>query len=742
MTACVESIELPTLRNPEPAPRPSAEGALDALLKPASIAVIGASRQPDTIGHQIVSNLVAHGFTGPVYPVNPRATAVNSIHAWPNLASLPTPVDCAIVCVPRERVNDVAEECGTYGVKGLVVISAGFREVGGDGIERERQLVQTVRRHGMRMLGPNCMGVINTDPAIRMNGTFAPLMPPGGKVAFVSQSGALGVSVLDYATELGIGIGQFVSMGNKPDVSGNDLLLQWENDPAVELILMYAENFGNPRRFLEIAGRITPHKPIVVVKAGRSAIGARAASSHTGALAANDSSVDALLRQAGVLRARSVEELFDIAMALSVLEPPRGKRTVVITNSGGPGILAADALGDHNVDLVDFQPETVSRLAPLYPPEASIRNPLDMIASATAQGYRAALDAILEDSGVDMAVAIFTPPLGVTTEEVAEAIGASATLHPTKPVVSVLMGRAGLPQGKAELLTCGVPAYVFPESAARAVGALVKRSEWLRRPERRIPNAAALSVNQNDVQDIIATVRARGERKLSEAEALAVLDAYGIPTVRGKLAATSAEAVTFAEEVGWPVVLKVVSPQIVHKTDVGGVRLHLTTAAEVRIAYEEMVAVARRTAPDAHIEGVLVQRQIAPGRELIAGITRQPGFGALVMAGLGGVFVEVLRDVTFRLAPIDALDASEMLSELRGASILDAIRGQPAVDRNAVADVLVRVARLGADFPEIEELDINPLVTSAGGAIAVDARVLLGSHYRLTNGNSLMKADK
>src|SRR5688572_8909399 len=496
------------------------KGALDAVLKPASIAVIGASRQPATMGNQIVSNLVAHGFTGPVYPVNPRATAVNSMHAWPNLASVPTPVDCAIVCVPREYVNDVAEECGAQGVKGLVVISAGFREVGGEGVERERRLVETVRRHGMRMLGPNCMGVINTDPAVRMNGTFAPLMPPGGKAAFVSQSGALGVSVLDYATELGIGIGQFVSMGNKPDVSGNDLLLQWEDDPAVELILMYAENFGNPRKFLEIAARITPHKPIVAVKAGRSAIGARAASSHTGALAANDSSVDALLKQAGVLRARSVEELFDIAMALSVLKPPRGKRTVVITNSGGPGVLAADALTDYNVDLVDFQPETVASLAPLYPPEASIRNPLDMIASANAQGYRAALDAVLEDDGVDMAVAIFTPPLGVRTEEVAEAIGAAAMNHPTKPVVSVLMGRAGLPQGKAELITCGVPAYVFPESAARAVGALVKRSEWLRRPKLPIRDVALDSINRNRVSDIIAGARARRERKLAESEAL------------------------------------------------------------------------------------------------------------------------------------------------------------------------------------------------------------------------------
>jgi acyl-CoA synthetase (NDP forming) len=647
------------------------------------------------------------------------------MHAWPNLASLPTPVDCAIVCVPREHVCDVAEECGANGVKGLIVISAGFREVGGEGVEREQKLMKIVRGYGMRMIGPNCMGVINTDPSISMNGTFAPLMPPGGKAAFVSQSGALGVSVLDYATELGIGIAQFVSMGNKPDISGNDLLEQWETDPAIELILMYVENFGNPRRFLEIAGRITPHKPIVVVKAGRSIVGARAASSHTGALAASDSSVDALLKQSGVLRAHSVEELFDIAMSLSVLRLPRGRRTVVITNSGGPGVLAADALGDHDVDLVEFAPATIARLAPLYPAEASIRNPLDMIASANASGYRSALGAILEDPNVDIAVAIFTPPLGVRMEEVAEAIGTVAQQHPEKPVISVLMGRAGLPQGKSELLACGVPAYVFPESAARAVGALIRQSDWARRPSLAIPGSDELMTSPDCVRQIIAKARSRGERKLDESEALHVLRAYGIPTVAEKLATSADEAAAFAREMGWPVVLKIVSPQVIHKSDVGGVRLSLGSEVEVIDAYRDIVESVRRAMPHATISGVLVQKQVVPGRELIAGITRQPGFGTLVMVGLGGVFVEVLRDVTFRLAPIHALDATEMLSELRGAAILDAVRGQPAADHQAVTDILVRLARLGADFPEIDELDINPVVASAAGAVAVDARVLL-----------------
>lgn len=707
-------------------PTAAAAGALDTILKPRTIAVVGASRASNTIGHQIVANLVERRFTGAVYPVNPKAHAVCAIPAWPSVSALPAPIDVAVVCVPKEQVIAVAEECGAAGVKSLVVISAGFREVGGEGVERERRLVEVTRRHGMRMVGPNCMGMINTDPAYSMNATFVQPMPPFGPAAFVSQSGAIGANVLDYATEYGIGIAQFVSMGNKPDVSGNDLLLQWEHDPQIGVILMYAENFGNPRRFLEIASRITRTKPIIVVKAGRSAVGARAASSHTGALAASDSAVEALMQQAGVLRAGSIEELFDMAMAFSVLRPPRGRRTGVVTNSGGPGVLAADALEEQGLDLVEFQPGTVSRIAPLFPAEASIRNPLDMIASANAAGYRVALEAILSDANVDAAVAIFTPPLGVRTADVSEAIGAVAAAHRDKPVLAVLLGREGLPQGKRELLQSGVPAYIFAESAARALGALVRYGARMARPARAVPDATALGVDARCVRSIIDAATARGERKLNELEALAVIEAYGIPTVGARVARTAAQAAEFAAQPGdGPVVLKIVSPQVIHKTDVGGVRLGVVGPEAVRRAFDEIVATVRRAVPDADIEGVLVQRQLAAGRELIAGITRQPGFGALVMVGLGGVLVEVLRDVSFRIAPIDAHEADDMLAGLRSARMLGALRGMPAVNRAKLADVLVRVARLGADFPRIEELDVNPLLLSADGGVAVDARILL-----------------
>ncbi|HEX5972149.1 MAG TPA: acetate--CoA ligase family protein [Gemmatimonadaceae bacterium] len=704
---------------------PSPVGSLDSVLKPRHIAVIGASRTPNTIGYRIVSNLVLHGFSGAVYPVNPKAAAVHALPSWPSILEVPHTPDVAVIAVPKERVLEVADESGRRGVRALVVISAGFREVGGEGIERERALLEIVRRHGMRLVGPNCMGMINTDPAISMNATFASPMPPFGRAGFVSQSGALGVSVLDYATEFGIGIAQFVSMGNKPDVSGNDLLLQWEHDPQIGVILMYVENFGNPRRFLEIASRITRSKPIIVVKAGRSAVGARAASSHTGALAASESAVDALLQQAGVLRAGSIEELFDMAMAFSVLRPPRSRHTAVVGNSGGPGVLAADALEERGLDLVEFTPGTVGRLQPLFPPEASIRNPLDMIASANPAGYRLALDAVLADERVDAAVAIFTPPLGVDSSAVASAIGGVAQSHRDKPVLAVLMGRERLPEAKRELQLAGVPAYIFPESAARALGALARYGEMSARRSTISELPLLPREARTRTAEVIACARREHRLKLTEQEALAVVEAYGVSTIRSAVATSPDEAVRLAESIGYPVVLKVVSPLVVHKSDVGGVRLNVGDAATVRAAYASILERVHASVPDARIEGILVQRQSAPGRELIVGITRSAGFGGMVMVGLGGTFVEVLRDVAFRIAPIGMEDAREMLLSLRGAAILGAVRGLPAVPIEHIQELLVRVGMLADAHPDIAELDVNPLTVGPEGGIALDARVML-----------------
>lgn len=695
---------------------------LDSILRPQSIAVIGASRDSRTIGHEILSNIVRYGFRGAVFPINPHAPAVHSIKAYPTVTAVPDAVDLAVIVVPKELVLLVAEECGQKGVRGLVVISAGFREVGAAGAEAERRLMAIVRRYGMRMVGPNCMGVLNTDPAVSLNATFAPTMPPFGHAAFVSQSGALGVSVLDHAAECGIGISQFVSVGNKPDISGNDLLLHWEHDDGVGVILMYVESFGNPLRFLEIASRITKYKPIIAVKSGRSRVGARAAASHTGALAASDAAVDALLTQAGVLRAGSIEELFDMAMAFRGQALPRSSRTAVLTNSGGPGILAADALEPQQMELVDLAPATIARLKPLFPSEASLRNPLDMIASATAADYHAALDAILTDSNVDSAVAIFVPPLGIRAEDVAESIVSAAQAHPAKPVLAVLMGREGLPAGKAELHRAGIPAYVFPESAARALGAMRRLREWRARPEL-APKPA--QVDRDRAGRMLAQARNAGRLKLSELEVLGVLNAYGIPTAPSRLAHGPEDAARAAAEIGFPVALKIVSPDIVHKTEVGGVRIDVATAVEVKSACAEMLNGVTRAAPQAAIEGILVQRMVPGGRETIVGVSRDPAFGALVMFGLGGIYVEALRDVVFRIAPIGPLETHDMLKGIRSVAILEGVRGAPPVDFAALGDVLQRVAQLALDFEDIAELDINPLLAFPDGATAVDARILL-----------------
>ncbi len=694
---------------------------LGPILKPASIAVVGASRQPGTIGHMLVANLVRAGFAGPVYPVNPHATSICSIPAVASLSALPGPVDLAVICVPKQLVHAVAEEAIECGVRGLVVISAGFREVGGEGVERERRLTELVRGRGVRMVGPNCMGVLNADPAVRMNATFAPALPPFGPVAFVSQSGAIGLSVLDYARELKIGLSQFVSVGNKPDVSGNDLLLAWEQDAAVGVILMYVENFGNPARFLEIASRVTKTKPIIVVKSGRSSAGARAATSHTGALAASDAAVDALLTQAGVLRAGSVEALFDLAMGFGAQAAPRSRRTAVLTNAGGPGILAADAAEPFGLELTDLSPDTAARLRPLFPEEASVGNPLDMIASANPDGYRAALGALLDDPQVDSAVAIFVPVPPNSPADVAEAIAATARGRPDKPVFAVVMGHDGLPEGRAELHAAGIPAYLFPESATRALAARVAHREWQERP---VPQLETLPVDRAAARRLIDEARAAGRRRLTESDALALLAAYHIPAARARFAATAEEAIRVAEAVGYPVVAKVVAADIVHKTEADGVQVDLRDADDLRAAWDRIHAGAALACPGAVVEGVVIQPMVRSGRELIAGMIRDPGFGPLVMFGLGGVLVEVLRDVTFRIAPFGRLDAHDMLRGIRGVKLLDGVRGAPPVDFRALEDVLLRISQLALDFPELAELDVNPLLATDQGVVAVDGRVV------------------
>ncbi len=695
---------------------------LDSMFRPRSVAVVGASRRSDTIGYQIVDNLLRHGYTGVVYPVNPNAVAIHSIPAYPSVVAIPGEVDLAVIVVPKDRVLSVVEECGAKGIGSLVVISAGFKEVGPEGAALEARLAERARHLGMRLVGPNCMGLLNTDPDTSMNATFAPSMPPPGPMSFLSQSGAMGVTILDYAAEYGIGIHHFASVGNKADVSSNDLLEYWGEEEGTRVILMYLENFGNPRRFTALARRVARRKPIVVVKSGRTQAGARAAASHTGALAGVDVAIDALLAQCGVLRAQSVQELFDIAMALEEQPIPRGNRVAIITNAGGPGIMIADACESEGLEVVELSGETQKGLRETFPAEASVRNPVDMIASATSESYRVALGAVLADTNVDAAIAAFVPPLGVRQVDVASSIveAFQAQGESRKPILAVLMGRQGFPEGRAELHEAGVPAYTFPESAARALAAMVRYHQWLERP---VQDPGRFAVDREAVRGVIQGSRTEGRVRLKEHEALAVLAAYGIPVVEHRLVTTHAEAREAARDCGYPVVIKAVAPGVAHKTDVGAVRVDIRNAGELDVAFGELVRDVGEAGID--LEGILVQRFASGGRETILGMSTDPSVGPILMFGLGGIYVEVLKDVAFRLAPVSEVDAREMLSGIRGARLLEELRGDPGVDQDAIVEAIQRLSQLVVDFPEIEELDVNPLLAFADGSLAVDCRIAL-----------------
>ncbi len=697
--------------------------SLTPLFKPSSVAVIGAGRAPGTVGWQVVDNLVRHGFQGAVYPVNPAARFVHSLPAWKSVREIPGDVDLAVITVPKEAVLDAVDDCGSKGVPAVVVISAGFRETGEEGARREERLMERIRRHGMRLVGPNCMGLLNTDPAHSLNATFAPTMPPPGGVSFLSQSGAMGVTILDYAAEYGIGIRNFISVGNKPDVSGNDLLEYWETDPGTRVILMYLETFGNPRHFTRIARRVSRRKPIIVVKSGRSVAGARAASSHTGALTGRDATVDALLAQCGVLRADTVEELFDLAMGFSIPSLPRGNRVAIVTNAGGPGIIVADACEAEDLQVAEFTAETRRRLEAVFPEEASVRNPVDMIASANAESYRVALEIVLSDPGVDAAIAAFVPPLGVRQADVAQAIVTAARAHPGTPVMAVLMGREGLPEGRAELKGAGVPAYIFPESAVRALAAMHRYRLWLERP---VQAPARFPVDEVRVEEILDRAEAQGRSHLLEPEAYAVLESYGIPVTPYRMVTSADEAAEAARELGVPVVLKVVSPQILHKTELGGVMLDLRDEEAVREGYRGLLDRVATRQPDVEVEGVLVAPFRTEGRELILGMSTDPTFGPVLVFGLGGIYVETFRDVAFRLPPVTLQEAQEMIREIRSFPLLEGVRGEEPVCLDTVAEAVQRLSQLVANHDRISAIDVNPFLSFPRGGMALDARIEVG----------------
>ena len=687
------------------------------LLAPRSIAVVGAGRRAGTIGHEVFRNLLAGEFTGSVYPVNPHAATVASVRAYPTVLDVPDDVDLAVVTVPTEFVSEVVHECAQKGAHGLIVISAGFAERGS--AEAEQQLVELARRHGMRLVGPNGMGVVNTEPDISMNATFAPFRPVRGAIGFASQSGALGIELLGQAASLGLGISTFVSMGNKADVSGNDLLQYWDHDPETSVILLYLESFGNPRKFARLARRVGRNKPILAVKSGRSHAGTRAAASHTAALASSDVATDALFRQAGVVRVDTLAELLDTAQVLVHQPLPPGRRVAIVSNGGGPGILASDACEGAGLEVPVLSDETQAELRTFVSPDASVTNPIDLIAAATAATYARALRTVLADPGVDAVLVIFVPPLVTDSNDVARAIVAAAQTAGPKPIVACFLTQANAPeilQAEADDRRA-IPCFTFPEAAAVALSRAASHAEWRRRPEGTVPDLAGIDRAQAHriVSDALETTE---DLWLAPEVATELCSAFGIPTAALRHADSAGAAAAAAKEVGFPVALKAGAGAIVHKTDVGGVVLGLEDADAVRRAFGAM-----STAIGAELGGVVVQAMVPTGIETIVGVTQDPSFGPLVLFGMGGVGAELVRDTALRLVPLTDLDAADLVRSLRSSPLLFGYRGAEPADVTALEDLLLRIGMLADELPQVRELDCNPVVVRPDGVVAIEIKI-------------------
>jgi len=696
---------------------------LDTFFHPQSVAVIGASRDPEKLGYAVLANLKGGGYPGHLYPVNPKADEILGLRAYHSVLDIRDPVDLAVVVIPYRFVPAALEQCGQKEIPAVVVISAGFREAGREGLERERELVETARKHNMRLVGPNCLGVIDTTTPL--NATFAAGMPPGGPIAFMSQSGALGTAVLDMAMAGRIGFSKFVSLGNKADVNEVDLLEAWGEDPASRVILIYVEGLPDGQKFIEVARKVTRHKPVVAIKSGVTAAGSRAVSSHTGSLAGSEAAYKAAFRQAGVIRAMSMEALFDYARAFAYQPLLRGDRIGIVTNAGGPGILATDALEHAGLEITRLSRETTEALTGYLPGAASVANPVDVLGDAMSDRYERAIRLVLDDPNVDGLMVIVTPQAMTEIEETARAVGRMAQ-GADKPVLGCFMGKARIEAGIDVLWQYGVPNYSFPERAAAALAAM---SAYRREKERPIFEVEPCTVCIPKVRELFDRVRAEGRVSIGDAEAWTVLECYGFTIPQSRLAKTPEEAVEIAEEIGYPVVLKVASPDILHKTDVGGVRLNLRSPDDVRDAFDLIIYRAGRYVQGANIWGCQVQQMVPGGREVLVGMSRDPQFGPLVAFGLGGIYVEALKDVTFRVAPFSPQEADEMIREIRSYRLLEGVRGEPPADHEAMVDALLRISQLVTDFPEIVELDINPLMVfeEGRGAMAIDMRLVLKS---------------
>ncbi len=702
---------------------------LDFIFKPRSVAVLGASNREGSVGRALFANILFNGYTGVVYPVNPKAKSVLGVKTFPSILDIDDEIDLAILIVPAVTVPAVLAECGQKKVKGAIVISAGFKELGPTGAALEQAVRERARTWGIRLIGPNCFGMINTSPEVRLNTTFGRVMPRYGNIALVSQSGAVGVNALEYADAEEVGLCKFVSIGNKADINECDLLAYLKDDPETDVIALYLEDLINPAEFMRIAREVTSHpqkpKPILAIKAGRTTEGAKAASSHTGALAGSDEAYNAFFAQARVLRVDTVNELIAQAASLAYQPRPRGPRVGIITNAGGIGIMATDACIRNGLKMAKLTEKTRAELKKVLPAAAATNNPVDIIGDGDANRYRTAFRVLLQDENVDGVIPIWTPTVVAEAIDIANVI-VEESEHTDKPILACIQTMGDSTAIRRTLLRRRIPHYHFPENAARALATMAEFSRMSQRP----PGEVVIysDVDRERVRKLVTQAKKRPRPYLSEPECHEILKAYGLPVVEFELVTSADEAIKAANKIGYPVVIKIVSPDILHKTDFGGVRINLKGEDELRSAYDVMMNEVKGRKPDAEIWGVMVQRMARfNGLETILGMKRNPHFGPLLMFGLGGILVEVLKDVTFRVAPVNGLSAESMITGIKAYRLLEPFRGQPARDKMTIKDCIQRLSQLVTDFVDFDEIDINPLLVyyEGEGAAAIDARILL-----------------
>jgi len=696
-----------------------------ALFKPKSVAVIGASREPGKVGYVVLKNIIESGYRGEIYPVNPRAEKILGLSAYKSILEVSSDVDLAVIVVPAQAVLDVMEECGKKSVKYAVVISAGFKEIGGDGVEREKKLIEIARKYGVRVVGPNCLGIM--DLHTPLNATFASTPGVKGGVAFISQSGALLSAILDWAPRVGVGFSKIVSLGNKADLNEVDFLAYLGEDPETKVVLLYLESIDQGKRFVEIGSIVTRKKPVILLKGGITEAGARAALSHTGAMAGGVTALRAALRKAGIIQVSTVSELFDMAIAFNSQPIPVGSRIGIVTNAGGAGVVVSDLLVSRGLKLAEFSKHTIEYLRSTLPPVASVYNPVDVIGDARADRYRVAIEALLRDPNVSALLVILTPQVITEPEETAKVIVELSRRYPSKPILAVFIGGERVEKAVRILVENNIPIYDMPERAVAAILGLTEYSEIRERLERAVERVEIFDVDREGALVIIEEAKRQNRRVLLEHEAKEVVKHYGIPIAPTKLAMNEERAVEIARKLGYPVVVKIASPDITHKSDIGGVVVGLKSDEEVIEAFRTVILNAKRYVPAATIQGVVVQKMVPKGREVIIGATKDPVFGHILMFGLGGVYVELFKDVSFRLAPLSLREAREMVTETKAYALLRGFRGEPPADINALVNVLLRVSKLVTDIPQIVEMDINPLfVYEEGvGAIAVDVRIII-----------------